>query len=1013
MDLQEFKNPGVEYRAKTFWAWNGELDEKELLYQLNNFKKMGMGGAFFHSRTGLITPYLGDKWFSCINACADESAKLELEAWLYDEDRWPSGTAGGMVTQIPEYRMHYLRMNQIKPELFVYTDDVLAAFSIDLQENSAFTKKQRLVPGDIPSDTVVYFTVEEMECNGNYNGYTYVDTMNPKATQAFIDMTHEKYVQMCGSRVGNELKGIFTDEPHRGAVMCGFSTGGQHMTEVVPYTARLFEHFKNTYGYDLHDYLPELFLCKDGEKLHFVKWHYMELLQTLFETNYLQPIQQWCHEHHLQFTGHLLHENTLTNQACMVGSVIRAYEFMDIPGMDLLCQQEDYWVAVQLRSAARQLGKPWMLSELYGCTGWEFDFRSHKAVGDWQALFGANVRCPHLSWYTMKGEGKRDYPASISHQSAWCEEYRYIEDYFARLHMVLMEGTPLCETLVITPIESVWAVVHPGWSDESMATLDDDVKQIEDHYTALFHVLAGHRVDFDYGDEQLIAKYGSIEEMDGTVLLRVGDMTYSTVVIPRMLTIRSSTVQLLREFVQKGGHIVCTDSLPLYVDAEWSDEAWKLPVEYTTLDTVADILPTPYVRIDTIYSRLFAQSRKTEHGVYTVVMNMDRDKTYHEVTIQFPDTGLIEQWDLRTGEVVPLYYGDTITVDFAPNQEICLFVKEMQCEEPIHLLRNLPSCVSVKCSGPFAYERNEFNVCVLDMAEYQVNGQWYPKEDIILADRQIRRALGLPLRGGEMVQPWYAGFSEQPVMGNIKLRFSFHITTMPDTIYLAMETPEEFQIRINGQENAVCVTTQRWIDACFTVLEIAPQTCSAGMNYIELEAGMRNNLNLEALYLLGDFGVHLNGTEADITELPAVLMPGDITKQGFPFYSGGITYVVPAEPGAQKLSLDGYEAALLKGKGNGMERILYTAPYVLPISDLIENGVLKLQYIFTRRNTFGPLHYKPLRAEGYGPFTFTEEREELLLRDSYSLLPQGMISDISLIYSAEAQDGIENTTEKK
>lgn len=42
------------------------------------------------------------------------------------------------------------------------------------------------------------------------------------------------------------------------------------------------------------------------------------------------------------------------------------------------------------------------------------------------------------------------------------------------------------------------------------------------------------------------------------------------------------------------------------------------------------------------------------------------------------------------------------------------------------------------------------------MAEYQVDGQWYEKEDIILADRQIRRILALPLRCGEMMQPWYA-----------------------------------------------------------------------------------------------------------------------------------------------------------------------------------------------------------------------------------------------------------------
>ena len=95
MDQTAFKNADTPYRSKPFWAWNGKLEEKELKYQLQIFKEMGMGGAFFHSRTGLITEYLGEEWFSLVNACADECERQGMEGWLYDEDRWPSGTAGG------------------------------------------------------------------------------------------------------------------------------------------------------------------------------------------------------------------------------------------------------------------------------------------------------------------------------------------------------------------------------------------------------------------------------------------------------------------------------------------------------------------------------------------------------------------------------------------------------------------------------------------------------------------------------------------------------------------------------------------------------------------------------------------------------------------------------------------------------------------------------------------------------------------------------------------------------
>ena len=63
-----------------------------------------MGGFFMHSRTGLATPYLGREWMKAVETCTQEAKKLGLEAWLYDEDRWPSGAAGGLVTRDPKYR---------------------------------------------------------------------------------------------------------------------------------------------------------------------------------------------------------------------------------------------------------------------------------------------------------------------------------------------------------------------------------------------------------------------------------------------------------------------------------------------------------------------------------------------------------------------------------------------------------------------------------------------------------------------------------------------------------------------------------------------------------------------------------------------------------------------------------------------------------------------------------------------------------------------------------------------
>ena len=90
---QEFHNPSAAYRGKPFWAWNGKLEEQELLWQIDVLHEMGFGGFFMHSRTGLQTEYLGEDWFRLTDACIKRAQELGMEPWIYDEDRWPSGCA--------------------------------------------------------------------------------------------------------------------------------------------------------------------------------------------------------------------------------------------------------------------------------------------------------------------------------------------------------------------------------------------------------------------------------------------------------------------------------------------------------------------------------------------------------------------------------------------------------------------------------------------------------------------------------------------------------------------------------------------------------------------------------------------------------------------------------------------------------------------------------------------------------------------------------------------------------
>lgn len=174
MDQKElFRNPPAAYRGKPFWAWNGRLEEKELLRQIDVFQEMGFGGFFMHSRTGLETEYLGKEWFEDTSACIRYAEKKKLEPWLYDEDRWPSGSAGGMATAKRKYRASFLEAEQKDridwekeaEETNGKGKERIACFACRM-EGCSFSRKRRLETGDALQDgeTALLFSVVEAPC---------------------------------------------------------------------------------------------------------------------------------------------------------------------------------------------------------------------------------------------------------------------------------------------------------------------------------------------------------------------------------------------------------------------------------------------------------------------------------------------------------------------------------------------------------------------------------------------------------------------------------------------------------------------------------------------------------------------------------------------------------------------------------------------------------------------------------------------------------------------------------
>jgi hypothetical protein len=1034
--LNEFKSPPSEYRGKPFWAWNGRLEPEELRWQVRMMHSMGLGGFFMHSRVGLETAYLSDDWFDCVKACVDEADKLDMEAWLYDEDRWPSGAAGGLVTKNPKYRMRFLAMEKISdPRKVKWDADVLAVFTAKIDGITASGVK-RIARGRRPQpgrgESVLVFHVKTAPLSDWYNKYTYLDVLSHEAVREFIRVTHEAYRKRIGKHFGKVVPGIFTDEPNHGSKFARIQDTSEG--DSVPWTAKLPATFRKRYGYDILSHLPELFFDVDGQSVTPARHDYHDCVTFLFTDAFARQIGDWCEKNGLEHTGHVLHEATLSQQSGVVGSCMRFYEYMQAPGMDILTEyNREYDTAKQVSSAARQFDRKWRLTETYGCTGWDFPFAGHKAVGDWQAALGINLRCQHLSWYTMEGQAKRDYPASIFYQSPWWELYSTVEDYFARIHAVMTKGSEVRDLLVIYPVESMWMHCRQDWvQDPAVDRYDRIIFDLRDC------LLAGN-IDFDYGDEDILARHSKVAGKSSRAELVVGKARYKTVVVPPLITMRGTTLRLLKRFAAAGGTVIFAGKAAEYVDAVASDAAAKFAADCVKTPPKGDALVAavaPSCRRISITDAAGEEIVQTLHllredkdNFYLFVCNTGHDfrKTPADIAVAkrtdaFDDVrirglagakGVPVELDPQTGESFSadaIRRGSRWEIRTSlPAIGSRLFVIPKKAARKSLPKRRKLKDVNVRKLNPPKWDivLSECNNLVLDRPRYKIGGARPKVDEILRVDRAVREALGIAHRGGAMVQPWARAKSKNPKKVPLELMYTFDVRSIPSgDLMFGIEHPELYRIFVNGTEISIDAECGWWTDKSLRKIPLAPSLLQVGQNLITITCEYdENHPGLEIAYLLGNFGAEVRGTNVTVTKMPTSLKLGDWVKQGLAFYSGSVNYMRTVSPRVGKgrrliVQVPGYRGTAVRVLVNGKSAgVIGWQPNEVDITDYIEGEDEKVQLtvevISHRRNSHGPLHLSDKQPLSIGPEHFVTDGKAWT--DNYQLVPCGLTEPPRLI----------------
>jgi len=1013
LNEQLFMNPTSEYRGAPFWAWNCRLDKGQLLKQIAGFKKMGMGGFHIHCRIGLDTEYLGEEFFSCVRACKEEAEKQNMLCWLYDEDRWPSGSAGGTITKGPENRTRFLvfspaEYHETREEAYNSTAGavrsenrlLLGKYKIILNEEGYLTGYER-VADDFANDADIWCAC--LEISGDtpwFNNQAYVNTLDKNAIDQFIQSTHEKYYAELKDGFGSVIPAIFTDEPqtcHKEALNSPF----EKRPVIIPFTDDFDETFQQTFGLALLDHLPELFWEMDGPAVSQVRYYYHRHVCERFSQAFGDNVGDWCKKHGILLTGHMMHEITLHSQTMAAGEVMRPLKGFGLPGIDMLCDRRELSTAKQAQSVARQLGREGVMSELYGVTGWAFDFRNHKLAGDWQAALGVTVRVPHLTWVSMEGEAKRDYPASIGYQSPWYEEYPYIENHFARLNTALTRGVPAVRVGVIHPVESYWLY----WGNQEQTSV---VRQtLEANFENIIKWLLFGLIDFDFISEAILSE----EEDDVGPGFKVGKMSYEVIIIPECRTLRSSTFKALAAFAASGGKVIFAGQPPKYLDAkesslpsELAEKCFQIPYERGCLLEALE----PYRDIDikdrktgSRGSNLFYQLRNDGDRKWIFICHVNKPLNEHicgleewEIKIKGEYKPVI--YDTINGEITPITAeyknGNTLITYYCSQHDSLLLALDKKTDE---LCGSKPSYIIPKnkkyLPQPKSYILEEPNVMLLDMAEYSFDdGEWQEEDEILRIDNKFRQKLNYPLRMEALAQPWVQPGGHES-KNTLRLRFKIDCSIEVNQPIFAMERPENARIYLNG--SSIPSKAHGWyVDE--SIQKVPLSKLIKGENILEITIPFGPKTNVEWCYLLGDFGVQVCGRKKRIIEAPKKIYYGDFTQQGLPFYAGNIIYEIPVEcrAGCLYLETSHYRGALVQVElDGGKVGNIVLAPYQINCGHIEEGAhTLRLKIFGNRSNAFGAVHNADYTEEWHGPNLWRTTGSKWSYE--YQLQPMGILT---------------------
>ncbi len=482
--------------------------------------RCGIGG--FVVNVDFANGYLrnADNWAKFV-AGVKKADEAGMRLWIYDEQGWPSISAGGCVLE---------------------ADPTLEALELVCDDSAD-------VPEKFYSRASYEYTFASMDTLRTARRCP--NAVDPKAGRMFVDVTHRRYREALGAELYGRVEAFFTDEP----TMLGMSLlrimtpeerekygvadpldWSKKILPAVPWRADLADVYKTRFGEDLRANYASLF-GGDSAKDKAVRRNFWTLIADEHTSAFFGEIRKFCEEtpDGPVASGHTLLEEGMILNVPLDGNKLEVLKEFQLPGQDLLTsapadQLNGNWsTSVFPASAAYLIGERKLMTEISDHIQRNSANPRLATIDEMNAAAGimaANGITEFTLYYSVDGGSQFPYRNEGTHR-------RYA-DFVGRLNAVLRDATPIRPVLLYYPIEIAQEEYLPMAGTFNGASQTARMHAICDAFNGLGIALTKAQIPFIFVDDRSIRELianGAGQKLDGSRTVR-SDFEFSAIVYP-------------------------------------------------------------------------------------------------------------------------------------------------------------------------------------------------------------------------------------------------------------------------------------------------------------------------------------------------------------------------------------------------------------------------------------------------------------------------------------------------